>query len=119
MPTIVCATHTISEIPMTTRKPANRLTLTISDELKKALADLKQATGIAGATFVAEIIEGQTQMIANLAEAANQAKNDPIRTHETIQRVMLQALQDVASAGIENLDESVKLRTYNRKDDPA
>jgi predicted DNA-binding protein len=102
---------------MTTRKPANRLTLTISDELKQALADLNQATGVAAATFVAEIVEGQTQMISELAEAASKAKTDPLRTNEIFHRVLLQAVQQGAAAGIEIIEEGAKLRTYNRKDD--
>lgn len=102
---------------MTTRKPANRLTLTISDELKKALADLNQATGVAAATFVGEIIEGQTKMISELAEAAMKAKTDPVRANEIMHRVLLQAVQQGAATGIELLDETTKLRTYNRKED--
>jgi len=102
---------------MTTRKPVNRLTLTISDELKQALADLNQATGVAAATFVAEIIEGQTKMISDLAEAAVLAKTDPVRSREIQHRVLFQAVQEGAATGMEIFDEATKLRTYTRKDD--
>ncbi|MBV5633328.1 hypothetical protein KUU61_32405 [Pseudomonas aeruginosa] len=100
----------------TTKKRLNRLTLTISDELKAALADLNDATGVAAASFVAEIIEENIQMIRGIAEAARKAKEEPGRALELMQRAMLEALHGVSEVQLELMDEQAKLRTYNRKE---
>lgn len=102
---------------MATRKPANRLTLTISDDLKHALARLNSAAGVAAATFVGEIVEAQTQMILELADAVEKSKSDPILANEMFQRVMLQSVHQGTSASLEIMEAGDKLRTYNRKDD--
>jgi predicted DNA-binding protein len=101
----------------TTKKRLNRLTLTISDELKAALAELNDATGVAAASFVAEIIEGNIPMIRGIAEAARKAKEEPGRALEMMQRAMLEALHDISETQMELMDEQSKLRTYHRKDD--
>lgn len=99
-----------------TPKRLNRLTLTISDELKAALADLNDATGVAAASFVGEIIEGNIAMIRGVAEAARRAKEEPGRALELMQRAMLEALHGVTEVQLELMDEQSKLRSYNRKD---
>ena len=58
----------------------HRLTLSISPELKHALDELNAATGVAAASFVGEIIEGNIPMILALAEAARKAKAEPAKT---------------------------------------
>jgi len=100
----------------TTKKRLNRLTLTISDELKAALADLNDATGVAAASFVAEIIEGNVTVIRGIAEAARKAKEEPGRALELMQRAMLEALHDVSEVQMELMDEQSKLRSYTRKE---
>lgn len=99
-----------------TPKRLNRLTLTISDELKAALADLNDATGVAAASFVGEIIEGNIAMIRGVAQAARRAKEEPGRALELMQRAMLEALHGVTEVQMELMDEQAKLRSYNRKD---
>ena len=102
---------------MAPRKPTNRLTLTISNELKAALADLNEATGVAAASFVGEIIESNIPMICGIAEAARKAKKEPARALEIMQRAMLEALHGVSEVQLELMDEQAKLRTFTRKDD--
>lgn len=99
------------------RKRLNRLTLTISDELKAALAELNDATGVAAASFVAEIIEGNIPMIRGIADAARKAKEEPGRALELMQRAMLEALHGVSEVQLELMDEQAKLRTFQRKED--
>ncbi|MNV56839.1 hypothetical protein D3C71_1491420 [compost metagenome] len=99
-----------------TPKRLNRLTLTISDELKAALADLNDATGVAAASFVGEIIEGNIAMIRGIAEAARKAKTEPSRALEIMQRSMLEAIHGVSSVQLELMNEQTKLRTFQRKD---
>lgn len=99
------------------RKRLNRLTLTISDELKFALADLNDATGVAAASFVGEIIEGNIVMITGIANAARAAKAEPARALELMQRAMLEALHGVTETQLELMDEQNRLRTFTRKED--
>lgn len=94
----------------------HRLTLSISPELKHALDELNEATGVAAASFVGEIIEGNIPMILGIAEAARKAKEEPARALELMQRSMLQALHGVSEVQLELMDEQAKLRTFQRKE---
>lgn len=95
----------------------HRLTLSITPELKKALDELNEATGVAAASFVGEIIESNVPMILGIAEAARKAKDEPARALELMQRAMLQALHGVSEVQLELMDEQSKLRTFTRKED--
>lgn len=94
----------------------HRLTLSISPELKQALDELNEATGVAAASFVGEIIEGNIAMIIGIANAARMAKAEPARALEIMQRSMFEALHDVSATQLELMDEQTKLRTFQRKD---
>ncbi len=98
------------------RKRLNRLTLTISDELKAALADLNEATGVAAASFVGEIIEGNITMIQGIANAARMAKQEPARALELMQKAILESTQGVNEVQLELMDAQTKLRTFTRKE---
>lgn len=93
----------------------HRLTLSISPELKHALDELNEATGVAAASFVGEIIEGNIPMILGIAEAAKRAKEEPGRSLEIMQRAMVEALHGVTETQLELMDEQTKLRTFQRK----
>lgn len=94
----------------------HRLTLSISPELKHALEELNEATGVAAASFVGEIIEGNIPMILGIAEAAKRAKEEPGRALHIMQRAMVEALHGVTETQLELMDEQTKLRTFQRKD---
>ena len=94
----------------------HRLTLSISPELKSALDELNEATGVAAASFVGEIIEGNIPMILGIANAARLAKAEPARALEIMQRSMLEAVHGANQAQIELIDEQTKLRTFQRKE---
>lgn len=94
----------------------HRLTLSISPELKHALDDLNDATGVAAASFVAEIIEQNIPMIRGIAEAARKAKEEPGRALELMQRAMFEALHQVSEVQLDMMDEQTKLRTFQRKE---
>ena len=112
-----CTVHTVGpKMTAQPRKRLNRLTLTISDELKAALAELNDATGVAAASFVGEIIESNIPMIRGIAEAARKAKEEPARALELMQRAMLEALHGVSEVQLELMDEQAKLRTFQRKE---
>ena len=95
----------------------HRLTLSISPELKNALDELNEATGVAAASFVGEIIEGNIPMIRGISEAARKAKEEPARALELMQRAMLEALHGVSEVQLELMDAQTKLRTFTRKED--
>lgn len=94
----------------------HRLTLSISPELKHALDELNEATGVAAASFVGEIIEGNIPMILGIANAARMAKAEPARALEIMQRSMFEALHDISGTQMDLMDEQTKLRTFQRKD---
>jgi hypothetical protein len=94
----------------------HRLTLSITPELKHALDELNEATGVAAASFVGEIIESNITLILGIAEAARKAKEEPARALELMQRSMLQALHGLTEVQLELMEEQSKLRTFTRKD---
>ena len=95
----------------------HRLTLSISPELKSALDELNEATGVAAASFVGEIIEGNIPMNLGIATAARLAKAEPARALEIMQRSMLEAVHGANLAQMDLIDEQSKLRTFIRKDE--
>lgn len=95
----------------------HRLTLSISPELKSALDELNEATGVAAASFVGEIIEGNIPMILGIANAARLAKAEPARALEIMQRSMLEAVHGANLAQMDLIDEQTKLRIFIRKDE--
>lgn len=95
----------------------HRLTLSISPELKSALDELNEATGVAAASFVGEIIEGNIPIILGIANAARLAKAEPARALEIMQRSMLEAVHGANLAQMDLIDEQTKLRTFIRKDE--
>jgi hypothetical protein len=98
------------------RPRPNRLTLTISDELRAALAELNAATGVAAASFVGEIIEGSIPMLLGIADAARKAKEQPAQALELMQRLMTEAVHGADDVQQALADEHVKLRTFQRKE---
>lgn len=93
-----------------------RLTLSISPELKHALDELNAATGVAAASFVGEIIEGNIPMILGLAEAARKAKAEPAKALELMQRYLIEASQEVDQTQLELAEQQSKLRPFTKKD---
>lgn len=95
----------------------HRLTLSISPELKHALDELNDATGVAAASFVGEIIEGNIPMILGIAEAARKAKVEPAKALELMQRYLIQAADEVDQTKLDLADQQTKLRAFTRKDE--
>ncbi len=100
---------------MPEKKRPNRIALTVSDELKAALARLNEATGVAAASFVTEILESSIPMINGISEAAEAAKAEPARALRIMQKSMFEALHDISETQMELMDAEGKLRTYQEK----
>ena len=94
----------------------HRLTLSISPELKHALDELNDATGVAAASFVGGILEGQAQTFLGIAQAIRKANAEPARKLEIIQAALSQGIETVNEIQLDFLDAKSKLRTYNRKE---
>lgn len=101
---------------MARQRPGHRFTLTISDELKAALDDLHDASGVASASFVGGILEGQITMFSGIAEAMRKAKAEPARKLEIIQAAFSQGVDAVNEIQLDLLETQTKLRPYKRKD---
>lgn len=91
----------------TTKK---RIAVSLPPELEQALNDLRDATGVAPSSFVAEIMTQSIPMIRSITEAALEAKNSPANALRLMQRSMMQALHEVAAVQMELIDEQTSLR---------
>jgi len=94
----------------------HRLTLSISAELKHALDELNDATGVAASSFVSGILESQAQTFLGIAQSIRKANAEPARKLEIIQAALSQGIETVNDIQGDLLDTQSKLRTYNRKD---
>lgn len=93
---------------MTTTK--KRIAVSLPPELEQALNDLRDATGVAPSSFVAEIMTQSIPMIRGITEAALEAKNSPANALRLMQRSMMQAISEVAQVQMELIDEQTSLR---------
>lgn len=93
----------------------HRLSLSISSELKHALAELNAATGVAAASFVTEIIEENIPVILAIAEAAKKAKAEPAKALELMQRYLIEASQGADQTQLESVEQQLKLRPFVKK----
>jgi len=93
-----------------------RLTLSITPELKHALDELNAATGVAGASFVVEIIERNIPMILGIAEAARNAQAEPAKALALMQGFLTQASDEADQTKLDLTEQQTKLRTFTRKD---
>lgn len=91
----------------TTKK---RIAVSLSPELEQALNELRDATGVAPSSFVAEIMTQSIPMIRGVTEAALEAKNSPSNALRLMQRSMMQAIGEVAGMQLELIDQETALR---------
>jgi hypothetical protein len=94
----------------------HRFTLSISAELKHALDELNDATGVAASSFVSGILESQAQTFLGIAEAIRKANAEPARKLEIIQAALTQGIEKVNDIQGDLLDTQSKLRPYVRKE---
>lgn len=91
----------------TTKK---RIYVTVPPELEAALNDLRDATGVSPASFIAEIMTDAVPMIRGITQAAIEAKKSPGNALQLMQRVMLQGLNEMTSQQMLLIDEQTALR---------
>lgn len=91
----------------TTKK---RIYVTVPPELEAALNDLRDATGVSPASFIAEIMTDAVPMIRGITQAAIEAKKSPGNALQLMQRVMLQGLNEMTNQQMMLIDEQTALR---------
>lgn len=91
----------------TTKK---RIYVTVPPELETALNDLRDATGVSPASFIAEIMTDAVPMIRGITQAAIEAKKSPGNALQLMQRVMLQGLNEMTNQQMMLIDEQTALR---------
>lgn len=87
-----------------------RIAVSLPPELEQALNDLRDATGVAPASFVAEIMTQSVPMIRGITEAALEAKRNPNDAFRIMQRSMLSATTQVLNAQMELIDQETALK---------
>lgn len=87
-----------------------RIYVTVPPELEVVLNDLRDATGVSPASFIAEIMTQAIPMIRGVTEAAIEAKKSPNNALLLMQRVMLQGLNQMNQQQIALIDEQTALR---------
>lgn len=94
-----------------------RLQISMSHELEVALRDLQDATGLAMASFVSEVMEHNVEMIKGVTEAARIAKGQPSDWMlEMIKTSMYEAMRRQGlSAEVIQEARVVKPRPYTRR----
>lgn len=93
-----------------------RLQISMSPELEDALRDLQDATGLAMASFVSEVMEHNISMIKSVAEAARAAKTAPGEwLIEMLRRTMTEAIREAEGQAPEDLPIKPVVRPYKRR----
>jgi predicted DNA-binding protein len=87
-----------------------RIAVSLPAELEQALNELRDATGVAPASFVAEIMTQSVPMIRSITEAALEAKRNPSDAFRIMQRSMLSATTQVLNAQMELIDQETALK---------
>lgn len=87
-----------------------RIAVSLPAELEQALNELRDATGVAPASFVAEIMTQSIPMIRGITEAALEAKRNPSDAFRIMQRSLLSATTQVLNAQMELIDEETALK---------
>lgn len=91
----------------TTKK---RIYVTVPPQLEAALNDLRDATGVSPASFIAEIMTDAVPMIRGITQAAIETKKSPGNALQLMQRVMLQGLNEMTNQQMMLIDEQTALR---------
>lgn len=97
------------------RAKANRIAVTVSDDLKQALDELQNVTGVAAASFVGEIMENSIPMIRGITESVVAAKSSTSEALSLLDQNLTRAFQELHTTR-KLVRHKVKLRTFTRED---
>lgn len=79
--------------------------------------ELRDATGIAPSSFIAEIMTQSIPMIRGITDAAREAKRDPAEALRLMQRSLLEATSEVNSIQLQMLEHESVLRKTTKSSD--
>jgi len=95
-----------------------RMNLTIPDDLSVAFDDFREATGMAPASFVVEILMQSVPMIKAMSEAARLAKQGSPEAFGVLSETLAGALHSGSGVQVELLERTTTQRKA-RSDKPA
>mgnify|MGYP003381392918 CR=1 FL=1 len=101
-------------ITQTKSKP-NRITLTVSAELKQALDDLQNVSGVAASSFVGEIMENSIPMIRGITASISAANTDTAESLLLLDQSLTKAFQELKETQ-KIVRHKRKLRSFARED---
>lgn len=87
-----------------------RISISLPPELEHALNDLREATGIAPASFIVEIMTEAIPMVKSFTQAANLAKRDKTEAFQVLGEALTEAMHQGSSAQMELIDATRKVR---------
>lgn len=99
-------------------RPRNRLNVTLSPEVMRALSDLSEVSGIAASSFVATVMNDSLPVIEAMTQAFRQAKAAPLKAAETMQDVMQRTIFSAAQESLalsERARKAERIRKTTRK----
>lgn len=98
-------------------RPRNRLNVTLSTDVMRALTELSEASGIAASSFVATVMNDSLPVIEAMTQAFRHAKKAPQTAAETMNEAMLSTVHQAIQASLALTDKanSVTLRKTTRK----
>lgn len=96
-----------------TKSKANRIAVTVSPELKQALDELQNASGVAASSFVGEIMENAIPMIRGITASINAASSGTAESLLLLDQSLKQAFHELSETR-KVVRQKRKLRSFAR-----
>jgi predicted DNA-binding protein len=90
----------------------NRIYISVTPELEKALEALAEATGAAKASIAGEMLEQSLPAIVQMTKVMNAAKNKQADTFELLNEAVFTAVNAASQLGLEINDAKRGLRRF-------
>lgn len=87
-----------------------RISICLPPEVEHALNDLREASGIAPASFITQIITESLPMIQAVAQANRAAKHDQAEAFDVLQQALAAAMHNGSEAQLELMETTRKIR---------
>lgn len=94
-----------------------RMSITLDDDVDKALREFSAASGTAKASFVTNILRDAVPMLQSMTKAFKLAKKQPVQALEAMNEVLLQVQISAAQGSLDlnQKTQKVKLRRMKQK----
>lgn len=87
-----------------------RISISLPPELEHALNDLREATGVAPASFIVEMMTEALPMIRSLVQAATLAKRDKAQAFQVLGEALTEAMHHGSNAQMDLIEANRKVR---------